>query len=96
MIGFRVDALSCGRSLTPTERVIEGEPCVLGGLSSPQMTATGIGTTESSCQDRNTVAKQRGEKGDSSGFCIQLTAPQREGTREGGREGRQCVRRIRQ
>lgn len=75
---------------------MEGEPRVSGGLSGPQMTATGIGATESSCQDRNTVAKQWGERGNPVAFLRLLYAARcaaedgNEGKatgKEGGKEG---------
>lgn len=70
------------------------------------MTASGIGATESSCQDRNTVAKQWGERGNPTAFLWLLYAAHCAAERgnagkatgnkkkEGGKEGRECVRRI--
>lgn len=45
-----------------------------GRLSGTHMTAIGIGATESSCQDRNTIAKQRGERGNPVAFLWLLYA----------------------
>lgn len=67
-----------------------------GGLSGPQMTATGVGSTESSCQGRDTVAKQRGERRNPVAFLWLLYAAHCAAERgnegkETGREGRKAV-----